>query len=227
MANNFNIPKIEQEIIKPAKIIINPPAITDVTTKQAAKIIGYFGLATLRTQIYKPGIGQVVSRAGIIPDIGMTPSRSNYKSRFGTAIFSNLQIQDVTYNGNTYHMDSIDTVLYDINQTKEIIKTKIQGRSGTVKEYIADGDFVINIKGVITGDNGVYPMDDVNYLADMLSLPIALKINSDLLATFGIFQVVVESYHIPQVEGGQSQQSFEINCISDQPVELQIQQANS
>ena len=42
MADNFNIPKIEQEIIKPAKIIINPPAITDVTTKQAAKIIGYF-----------------------------------------------------------------------------------------------------------------------------------------------------------------------------------------
>ena len=124
-------------------------------------------------------------------------------------------------------MDSIDTVLYDINQTKEIIKTKIQGRSGTVKEYIADGDFVINIKGVITGDNGVYPMDDVNYLADMLSLPIALKINSDLLATFGIFQVVVESYHIPQIEGGQSQQPFEINCISDRPVELQIQQANS
>jgi hypothetical protein len=190
------------------------------------QILQNFALANLKTQIYKPGVNDVVAKAAIYEDTGIIrPQNDKYvirKSKLGTAIFSDLYFETITYKDFTYSHSPIDTALFQINQEKIIQKTVIQGRSGSVKEYIADGDFIINIKGIITGDNGVYPQEEVSNLIKMLKLPIALKVNSQLLSLFDIFSVVVESYNFPQTEGSQSQQLFEINCVSDNPVELKI-----
>jgi len=120
------------------------------------------------------------------------------------------------------YYQNLDTVLITIDQPIRIIKTEIQGRNGTVKEYIGADDTRITVQGVITGGNGNYPRDEVARLKAWLDAPVAKNIVAWWLQNLGIHNAVVDSYSIPQTLGGYSYQAFTINMVSDTPVELRI-----
>ena len=117
---------------------------------------------------------------------------------------------------------NIETVLITVSQAITVVKTKIQGRNGTVKEYIGADDAQITINGMITSVNGVYPTDDVNRLKAWLDAPVSKGVVARWLGNLGIDNVVVDSYNIPQGEGSYSQQMFSVQCSADLPVQLKI-----
>ena len=123
--------------------------------------------------------------------------------------------------GTAFYMN-IETVLITVNRAARIIKTPIQGRDGTVKEYIGLDDATLTINGIIAGKNGVYPFEEVARLRRWLDAPVSKGIVARWLGNLNIDNIVVEDYSIPQVEGGYSYQMFTINAISDLPVELKI-----
>lgn len=125
--------------------------------------------------------------------------------------------------GSAFYMN-LETVLITIDQPIRIVKTEIQGRNGTVKEYIGADDSKIAMQVIITGKNGVYPREEVNRLKAWLDAPVAKGIVAWWLDNLGISDIVIESYTIPQVQGGYSYQMFNINALSDLPVELKITQ---
>jgi hypothetical protein len=135
-------------------------------------------------------------------------------SFLGTPVWSDLQLK---WGGNEVYFD---TCLIDVTQTKNIVKTSVQGRNGTVKEYISDGDYVINIKGAIVNQGRNYPEDQVRNLVNMMKVNKELEAVSPLLTLFGIYNLVVEDYRLPSSEGFTNTQLVEINCISDTPIEL-------
>jgi len=149
-------------------------------------------------------------------------------SKLGTPIYTNLEIQAGSYtqNGVTYEYPSltIDTVIMTVNDSKNIVKTQISGRKGTVKEYISDGDSMINIKAAFMGDNGVFPVDDVIAMQKICKAPVPIKVTSWWLQLFDIDTIVIENVSHPQREGFYSSQLFDINALSDLPVELKISQ---
>lgn len=146
------------------------------------------------------------------------------KSLLGTGVFSDLNFGPAPIINGVQLPEFIplDCVLFTVNQTKNIVKTIIQGRNGSVKEYISDGDFSINIKIAISGDYGVYPQEQMENLLTYLNAPGALPINSKFLQTLGIYNVVVESYDVNQKEGHYSTQLVDIKAVSDFPVILAI-----
>jgi hypothetical protein len=164
----------------------------------------------------------------IVYNIPEAPEKDKelYKSQIGTNVFSNLEIkgQSYLYKQETFSFEDIrvDTVLFRVDMQKNIIATPIQGRNGTVKQYISDKDYLVSISGIITGLNGIYPIDGVTNLLKILKAPIALQINSWYLQLFDIYNLVVDSYELNQEEGGQSYQIFRMNCVSDQPVEIKL-----
>ena len=105
---------------------------------------------------------------------------------------------------------------------RNIVKTEIQGRNGTVKEYIGEGDAQISFRGVITGGNGHYPKDEVRKLVQLVKAPVSVPIVSDYLNNLGVYNVVFDERSFEQEEGGYSYQGFSVNAISDYPVELHI-----
>lgn len=150
-----------------------------------------------------------------------------YRGPLGTPVVSDVVFPAGNYTSNTGQLVTFSevklmTVLLTVDQAKKIIKTEIQGRDGTVKEYIGMGDYDISIDGILTGGNGHYPVDEVQALKRVLDAPIPLKIVSRYLHNLDVFNVVVESYNFPQTAGGYSQQPYSIKCISDAPVELII-----
>jgi len=123
----------------------------------------------------------------------------------------------------------LPTVLITIEQGLRVIKTEIQGRDGTVKEYIGKNDARITINGIITIElgqklerNGVYPRNATKRLKAWLDAPVTKGVSSWWLNNLGITDLVVDSYSFPQVAGGASYQMFTIECSSDYPVELRI-----
>lgn len=181
-------------------------------------IVSTFGLQMAKTSVYKAGIpsnDKTQDDYGFIPEVG--------KSSLGTFVFSNLELASQKYfdlsTGRQVNAPSmsIDTVLFTVENQKNIISTPIQGRPGTIKEYIADGDYRIQIRGVLTAPNGIYPKNNAQNLIDLLRAPQALDINSWFLSMFNIYQMVVSDFSFGQAEGGKSIQPFMINALSDTP----------
>ena len=124
----------------------------------------------------------------------------------------------------------LQTVLLEVTQTKNIVTTALQGRNGTVKEFVSDGDFVINMIGGIIGEtdeNGsiqnignFYPEVDVKKLIEITKVPSALTITSAFLQSFGINEAVITNYTINQPEGQRNVQPFTMALLSDVPADL-------
>lgn len=127
----------------------------------------------------------------------------------------------------------IPNMIIEVNQTKNIITTPIQGRDGTVKEFISRGDYLITLSGIINGKmdeetgevrdiGNVYPEDDVNKLITICEVPGSLEVTSTFLGMFlkGDSRVVITDYSIPQQIGVRNFQTFTINMLSDTPINL-------
>lgn len=123
--------------------------------------------------------------------------------------------------------------LISLNMEKNIVATALQGRNGTIKEYISDGDYNISIDaGVSTytieqnGEYNIdYPLDAIVELKNILSLPETLEVQSDFLEIFGIKSAVVKSFSLQQ-ETYSNRQSINIQMLSDEPYEIKLKEEN-
>ncbi len=188
---------------------------------QAKIIIQAFALNNLKTQIYSGTIPKAEAKTG---EIGR--DKELYLSKLGGAVFSNFNVQAGTYtkNGQNYSFDEIkiDIALFEVQYSKNVITTSIQGRDGTVKEYISDADFVVNIKGILLAPNNKFPLDEFVSLIKVLKAPVPIKVNSWYLEKFGIYNLVVTGADFSQQPGQFSRQMFSITALSDTPIELNI-----
>lgn len=139
----------------------------------------------------------------------------------GSSTNSNLNYE--TLDGKTISLAPIviPIVLFEITQEKHIVKTSIVGRNGTIKEYASDGDFQINIRGIISSNaNDVYPVNEVQSLLEYCNAPVDIVATSDVLALFGITNIIVDSFKFEQIEGNRSTVPFEINALSEPAYEI-------
>lgn len=153
----------------------------------------------------------------------------------GTPVFCNLELvpgryvnkdgDKIDYAGGVGSENfRIDTVLIDVSQQKQIIKTPIQGVSGTVKEYISMGDYQVKVRGALVDQSAQrYPQEQAQQLREFLEVEDSIGIASRFLNDiFEVHKLVIESFSFPQVEGFQNVQLFEFSAISDDPIELTV-----
>lgn len=151
---------------------------------------------------------------------------ANYESLLGNPVYSTLEFPQkgpleamapvgILANQKGKVALRIDMAIVEINQTKNIVKTVIAGRNGTVKEYIGLGDFEINIQGAVVSKYNTYPEDEVLRLIEILSLNTQIPIAGGMFGLFNIQWVVVEDFRIRELEGTRNVVPFNIRCISD------------
>lgn len=162
--------------------------------------------------------------------IGKAPKQdtTNFVSKLGTPVYSNVIFNAGQAFSNDGHIIAvwddfkIDDVLLQVSQSKKIVTTEIQGRDGTVKEYIGLDDFQVQITGRLNGKYGVNPKEDAKQLKEILDAGQPLAITNWWLQNLGITDIVIQSYNFDQTEGEYSTQYFSINAISDKVVEATI-----
>jgi hypothetical protein len=189
-------------------------------------ILNSFGLQTLKPRIYKNGeplkVGHSDDNASTMVIANGLDDNMNggvtVLGPLGTPVFCQLTIKS---QDEKKHLP-LYWVLAEVNMQKNIVKTTIQGRNGTVKEYISDGDYQVRLRGGLYSANNsrAYPKNEVMQLRDLLLIPDALKVTSEFLQLFNIYNIVVEDFSFPQQEGVQNIQLFDINCSEDKPIEL-------
>lgn len=204
--------------------LINIPQTSEQATNQAGLLIRTFGLSAIDKVFYKPAIDSLVAN---LPK-NSTPSTGTV-SYFNRPVFSNLVFKARDYYNNdnelvtTWDRDVVlDTVLFDVGQTKNIVTTQVQGRNGTIKEYISDGDFAINIKGLLVSNtNNQFPYTAYEELLKALYCNTEIEIQSWILTElYGIKYIVIQNFEILQEVGKQTTVPFEIQALSDRPTEI-------
>lgn len=60
----------------------------------------------------------------------------------------------------------------------------------------------------------------MNKLINICKVQDSISVVSRFLQRFSIYNIVIESYDLPQTEGSHTIQEFQLRCISDEPVEL-------
>ena len=168
-------------------------------------------------------------------------------SYLGTPVYSNLIFPNGNYQDPDQPADanarlaydglSIDTVIFKVSQTRNIVENKVNGFNGTIKEFINDGDYLIEATGVIIGESLVqsssdeadpnrvndniasigarYPYNDIERLKTIASVPDSIPIVSDFLGIFDINDVVLKRIDVNQVEGAKNYAEFKIIMVSD------------
>lgn len=163
-------------------------------------------------------------------------------SAYGKPIFMSLYLGDegldeisYTLKGQTFAVSGMKLIccVVDISNTRNIVKTTIQGRNGTVKEFINNGDYIVNIKGILGNDvfglaengyqkaNNKYPTEAVRNLHEICKIPATIPVVHPLLYELGIYDLVIESFSFPATPGKENIQTFELNCVSDTTFVLQ------
>ena len=155
------------------------------------------------------------------------------KSQLDTPVFANITFKGATYvevvNNTSKEITfpdlTFETVIMTVSQSKNIVTTEIQGRNGTVKEYIGMGDYNITINGILTtkNGNGVNPIEQLRNLKLMLNANRTLEVACTYLQTLDITNLVIKDYELPQEYGGYSYQKFSITALSDYPKEIYIE----
>jgi Domain of unknown function (DUF6046) len=207
---------VQEIIIAP----YNPAKTGDAVAYTIAK---QYAIQQIGGALYKAGMPQPEIPDYI--DLGVGQS-------LGNKVFSNLEIDAKSFRdvpGYEGFVDSLifDTALFTVRNNKNIVVTPVQGRNGTVKEYISGGDSVISIRGVIAGKRGIYPMqgttvngkevNSVEKFIKAMNAPVAIDVNSWYLNMLGIYSMVVTSFELPQTQGMYETQFFEIEALSDEP----------
>lgn len=212
MANpNLVFPSVTKEnALNKAKMILRSSGLQAVTPKFFT-----FNYAQMQTE----------QDEEIITKADLTGDRSNY---FGQPIFDAIYFPGFKYTdpqtGKEIQNGAviIDTALFEINIPKNIVKTQIQGRNGTIKEYINDGDAQIKITGMLVGkESNVPPRKLIHDVNELRKAPVTLEVASNFLNYFEIYSIVVEDAEFAQIEGTRNAVMFTLNCTSDIPYEIQ------
>jgi len=202
----------------------------DIDLKGQAKLlVSAYGLGALKTKLY--GVD--------LPEYNRAENERSEQSdgvgRFGQPVFDTLtfsgdnpEVNGLSYtpldgSPETIAPQTFLTVLITVTQVKNIVKTPIQGRNGTVKEYISDGDYSINIKALLTSDRiDVEPTEDKEQLIKYCKAPVAIACSSRYLQSFGINSLVIDKYKFSQISGKRNQVPVELNCSSETPFEIAL-----
>jgi hypothetical protein len=186
-------------------------------TTQAYILLRTFGLGSLSPQTIQVQKDYVVENKNL-PDYTTTQWGQSY---LGTPVFSPFAFEDGNYEKNKeiikYAGIRLDTALIDVSLEKNIVRTQVQGRNGTVKEYISDGDYIIGIKALLVSPNAsLSPESAMRKLINLFSVPDSLPIKSDFLQLFSIYRIVIEKPSFKQVQGFNNMIAVEFSAYSDE-----------
>ncbi|MNS21779.1 hypothetical protein D3C72_535490 [compost metagenome] len=120
--------------------------------------------------------------------------------------------------------------MVDHDRDKDVIKTKIRGNQGTVKEMYAFGDWNISIRGLLfdeRGSNGTpagrTAVELKRKLMDFEQYADSIPVQGWLFTEMKVNRIVIEQLRFRQIEGKPWVIGFEMSCVSDNSPELDIQ----
>jgi hypothetical protein len=115
----------------------------------------------------------------------------------------------------------LEIALITATQEKNIVKTSVQGRNGTIKEYVSDGDWQISIRGVIVSESSnKRPSEELKKLDLFRSYNVDIDVISNFLFDLNVVTLVITNVTYEQREGMRNVYDYTLTCLSETPFEI-------
>lgn len=194
---------------------------------QSELILKNVGLSFIKPKFYN------IDTDGIANENADSESDGNIGNLLGMPVFDSIIFKNPTGNATQTFADNqnsnlvndndliLTTALITANKNKNIVVTKVQGRNGSIKEYVSDDDYQINIRGVIVGKYAnKRPIDELKKLEDFCNSPLEIDVVCPFINDLGVLTVVITGHSKTQREGTRNVFDFEINCLQETPFEI-------
>lgn len=153
-----------------------------------------------------------------------------FEESIGVSQLGTLLFDDITFSAGSYKTLEGVVVDYDefklqsvrfvVSQEKNIVRTQISGRNGTVKEYNNDGDYQIALNADINEKENIFPADQLQAFQEIKKVPQSIPIISKILnSIFDIDNVVITEFALNPGTGKGNVQ-ISINLESDLPFDI-------
>ncbi len=144
----------------------------------------------------------------------------------GTVIFDNVQFPAgayLDYDGvlQKYEGVTLDAVQLVVDRAKTIVRTQVEGVEGSIKEYVTNGDYSINLTAILAPDLlGLIPPEVLlGKIVELEKVPEAVGILSKYLLTqYEIQEVVIERVRVEPYESNSYRVT--IDMVSDMQADL-------
>lgn len=162
--------------------------------------------------------GQVMKAAFSKGDLEAAPDMSvGLKDWYGRPVFGDLILRI----GN----DSVEfmNALITVEHRKNIVTTAIQGRNGSVFEFISNAPYDVTIEGILTGMGEQYPKSEVKALAGLFAKTEIIDATSQYLHLFDIYQLICKTVRLNQGIANEGHQAFSLTFYSYEAIDLVLE----
>lgn len=206
-----------------------------INMAQAFALAFGVGQIPLRYQVPEADNTQAGVNYSGMPEI--TPDEVKYgQSWLGTPIHFKFALKGGLYRaydleGNIEEREMQElqmplSTMVEFSRAKRIKTTPTVGGYGTVKEMYGFEDWSIRIRGICLNDPS-HPQhtqaeDQRNAIQRFEDLADAINLVEDdnIFTQLGIYSLVIRSVNFPSIPGRPNYLPFELNCVSDKPLEL-------
>lgn len=193
----------------------------------------------INSPIYIPWGKDVPYEAGEYPDIRLLPEEDegDFISEFGTPVFGSITFESGEYNTYNRKTGAVEKVtmsdytlpyscIVEFSRNAHVTKTEVLGNTGTVKEIYGKSDWSISIRGIAM-DNRVWKnqrtaREQMDELLKWENVCDSIPVVGSIFRQKNITNVVFESFSIRPVVGRWNAIPFQINAVSDVPIELYL-----
>lgn len=130
-----------------------------------------------------------------------------FEESIGVSQLGTLVYDDITFPAGSYKtlkgvvIDyeelKLQSVRFIVSQSKNIVRTAISGRPGTVKEYNNDSDYEIPCQANVNELENLFPADQLQAFAAIKAVPESIPVISKILnGIFDIDDVVISEFSL-------------------------------
>lgn len=126
---------------------------------------------------------------------------------------------EITNTVNTNSLVWYDTTaLVQLNSSRNVIISKIQGRDYSRKELASNGDIHFTISGQITsGRPDLYPSEEMQKFYKVMQYKGIVKVNNQVINDLGITHLLITEFKVDPKQGYKSLQNYSFQAIGLQP----------
>ncbi len=205
---------------KPQEVVTNNNQLV-VTSQQVSQLLSGLGIREAQTALFKAFKKDFSSNSGF----GELEQITTYT---GARVVNWVKLYRRDSDKSESPLVILPIVVIRVGIDKEVVRTPLVGRNSTVKEIITNGDWSIDIQGVIFNyDNAnkyrEFPKEKIRELRQAIEVTDSLTVISPYLNdVFNIHKMVVNSATIEQIDNSSNSVRFNIQAFSDVDFEIKL-----
>ncbi|MDR1382218.1 MAG: DUF6046 domain-containing protein [Tannerella sp.] len=187
---------------------------------------------------YETGGAEATEKTGGYSGLQLLPEDSGdiLYSEFGVPVLGAITFEAGEYNTYSRKTGAVEKVAMEpytlpysciatFSRDSNTVKTDVLGSTGTVKEIYGKGDWEITVRGIAMArrnGGGATAQEQIARLIKWNEICDSIPVVGSIFREKGISNIVMESLSIQPVVGRWNAIPFQIEAVSDEPVELYL-----